>query len=254
MNTPDRWVIGNWKMNGTLASNRVLLDALIEQVGTAGVVKVAVCPPFPYLAQCHAQLAGSAIRLGAQDTSDRASGAFTGQVGAAMLTELGASLVLVGHSERRHYNAESSDLVAAKAKAAVDAGLTAVICVGETLAEREAGAAETTVAAQLAPCRQLLLDAGADVRSRIVIAYEPVWAIGTGKTASPAEAQAMHAFIRAWLAAIGPAPAGVSVLYGGSVKAANAAELFAQPDIDGGLIGGAALVASDFLAIIAAAQ
>ena len=247
MSKPDRWVIGNWKMNGSLSSNADLLEAVRGKPVSS--VKVAVCAPFPYLNQVQQALGGSDVRSGAQDVCEYASGAYTGQVSGAMLREFGTTVVLVGHSERRQFNGETSELVAAKAAAALAAGLTPVICVGETLAQREAGLAEVTVAAQLAPCAALLVASSAD----IVVAYEPVWAIGTGKTASPAEAQAMHAFIRSQLASISPTAARVSILYGGSVKASNAKELFSQRDIDGGLIGGASLVAADFLAIISAA-
>ena len=247
MSQRTRWVIGNWKMNGSLAANASLLEAIVA--GRRGSARVAVCAPFPYLTQLQRSLGASLIAYGAQDVSEHQSGAYTGQISPAMLTEFGATMVLVGHSERRLYNAETSALVAAKATAAVAAGLTAVICVGETLAERESGRAVATVAEQLAPCCALI----ASSSNNIVIAYEPVWAIGTGKTASPAEAQAMHAFIRAELARIGAAAANISLLYGGSVKVSNAAELFSQPDIDGGLIGGASLVALDFLGIVSAA-
>ena len=248
MNKPDRWVIGNWKMNGLLASNAALLEAV--RAKPASAVKVAVCAPFTYLHQLQQALSSSDVQSGAQDVCEQGSGAYTGQVSAAMLHEFGTTVVLVGHSERRQFNGESSELVAAKAAAAVAAGLTPVICVGETLAQRQANHAEATIAAQLAPCASLLAASSA----HIVVAYEPVWAIGTGKTASPAEAQAMHAFIRAQLSAMSPSAANVSVLYGGSVKASNANELFSQPDIDGGLIGGASLIAADFLAIISAAE
>ncbi len=251
MNKRNRWVIGNWKMNGSLATNAVLIETVAAaraQPG-AGSTKVAICAPFPYVAQTQRAFAGTAVLYGAQDVSEHKSGAFTGQVSAPMLVEFGATIVLVGHSERRRYNAESSELVAAKAAAAVAAGLTPVICVGETLAQRESAQAESTVAEQLAPCAALITRAA----TNIVIAYEPVWAIGTGKTASPAEAQAMHAFIRGELAKINAAAATVSVLYGGSVNSTNANELFSQPDIDGGLIGGASLNAEDFLAIVSAA-
>ena len=247
MNERTRWVIGNWKMNGSLATNAALLEAIA--VPRAGSAKVAVCAPFPYLTQLQRTLGGTAVAYGAQDVAEHKSGAYTGQISAAMLMEFGATIVLVGHSERRAYNAETSALVAAKATVAASAGLTPVICVGETLAERESGQAEATVAAQLAPCAALI----ASSSKNVVIAYEPVWAIGTGKTASPAEAQAMHAFIRTQLGKISLAAAGISVLYGGSVKASNADELFSQPDIDGGLIGGASLVAADFLGIVSAA-
>jgi triosephosphate isomerase (TIM) len=248
MSKPSRWVIGNWKMNGTLASNASLLELISGKSATFSA-RVGICVPFPYLTQLQRTLGGSEVQYGAQDVSEHKNGAYTGQVSAGMLKEFGASLVLVGHSERRQYNGESSDLVARKAAAALAAGLTPVICVGETLAEREAGVAEATVAAQLAPCAELITNASAN----IVIAYEPVWAIGTGKTATPAEAQVMHAFIRSRLRAVNAAASTVSVLYGGSVKASNAQELFGQPDIDGGLIGGASLVGDDFLAIVSAA-
>ena len=247
MSKPDRWVIGNWKMNGSLASNADLLEAVRGRPTSS--VKVAVCAPFPYLNQVQRALGGSDVQIGAQDVSERSAGAYTGQVSAAMLREFGTTVVLVGHSERRQFNAESSELVAAKAAAALAGGLMPVICVGETLAQRQAGRAEATVASQLAPFAALL----ATVKPHIVVAYEPVWAIGTGLTATPAEAQAMHAFIRGQLITMSWSAASVSVLYGGSVKASNAKELFSQPDIDGGLIGGASLVSGDFLAIISAA-
>ena len=246
MTKPDHWVIGNWKMNGTLASNAALLEAV--RAKSASAVKVAICAPFPYLNQLQRALDSSDVQSGAQDVCEQGAGAYTGQVSAAMLREFGTTVVLVGHSERRQFNAESSALVAAKAATALSAGLIPIICVGETLAQRQAGLAEATVAAQLAPCASLF--AAANANAHVVVAYEPVWAIGTGVTASPAEAQAMHAFIRAQLTLISPSAASVSVLYGGSVKASNAKELFSQPDIDGGLIGGASLIAADFLSII----
>jgi triosephosphate isomerase (TIM) len=239
-----RWVIGNWKMNGSLATNAALLEAIVAHQATAG--RVGVCVPTPYLNQGQRALGGTTVALGAQDVSEHASGAYTGQVSAAMLKEFGTTLVLVGHSERRQYNGETSDEVAAKAKAAFSLGLTPVICVGETLVEREAGAAEPTVAAQLAPCAALIREAG----TKLVFAYEPVWAIGTGKTATPAQAEEMHAFIREEIARYSPDARDTPILYGGSVKPANAKELFAQNNIDGGLIGGASLVATDFLAIV----
>jgi triosephosphate isomerase (TIM) len=251
MTKRTRWVIGNWKMNGSLATNAALLEAIsAEQSSFAASVAVAVCAPFPYLTQMQRALGASAVRYGGQDVSQYATGAYTGQVSAAMLSEFGASLALVGHSERRQYNHETSEEVAAKASALVAAGLIAVICVGETLAEREAGKAEQVVSAQLGACADVIRSAA----GKVVVAYEPVWAIGTGKTATAAEAQAMHAFIRSEIARMGADATGISVLYGGSVKPSNATELFAQPDIDGGLIGGAALVASDFLSIVLAAQ
>jgi triosephosphate isomerase (TIM) len=246
MSTPKRWVIGNWKMNGTVASNAPLLAALAASA-PAGVSS-AVCVPFPYLTQAQQALHGSHVQVGAQDVSEYPAGAYTGQVSAPMLREFGATLVLVGHSERRQFNSESSAQVALKAAAALAADLIPVICVGETLAQREAGLAETTVAEQLMACAALIKSDS----ERLIVAYEPVWAIGTGKTATPDEAQSMHAFIRQQLAAVHPAAADASLLYGGSVKASNAQQLFSQPDINGGLIGGASLVASDFLGIISA--
>jgi len=247
MTTRTRWVIGNWKMNGSLAGNAPLLEAIATRVTSAA--RVAVCAPFPYLAQCQRMLGASPVLYGAQDVSEQFGGAFTGQVSAEMLLEFGATIVLVGHSERRLYNAETSSQVAAKAAAAIALGLTAVICVGETLAEREAGKAEQTVASQLEPCADVI----SKFAGSVVIAYEPVWAIGTGKTASPAEAQDMHAFIRGKLTEINVLAGDFSILYGGSVKPGNARELFAQPDIDGGLIGGASLVVEEFLGIVSAA-
>ncbi len=246
MSVRNRWVIGNWKMNGSLAANAALLGAVASAPPSAGTL--GVCVPFPYLGQTQSLLGGSAVAWGAQDVSEHASGAFTGQVSAAMLVEFASTLVLAGHSERRQYNAESSELVARKASAALDAGMTPVICVGETLAEREAGDAEAVVRRQLDACKSVLQRAG----GAAIVAYEPVWAIGTGKTATPDEAQAMHAFIRATLRALAADADATSILYGGSVKAGNARELFTRPDIDGGLIGGASLVAADFLAIAAA--
>jgi triosephosphate isomerase (TIM) len=254
-----RWVIGNWKMNGSLAANAALLEAVVahHRSGSAEkklpVKRVGVCVPAPYFNQAQRLLGASVgslssqeVALGAQDVSEHASGAYTGQISASMLREFAVSHVLVGHSERRQYNLESDELVAAKATAAFLAGITPVICVGETLEEREAGSAEFAVAAQLAPCGPLIREAGA----ALVFAYEPVWAIGTGKTASPAEAQALHRFIRDEIARYSPDARDTSILYGGSVKPSNARELFGQPDIDGGLIGGASLVAADFNAIV----
>ena len=245
-------VAGNWKMNGNLSTNAALLSQLVAVSPVSA--EVAVCVPFPYLAQVQAALssgaAGSQIALGAQDVSEYAVGAYTGEVSAQMLQDFGCRYVIVGHSERRALFAEDSDTVARKAKAVLAAGLIPIVCVGETLAEREAGQALDVIAAQLQPVASLL----GDQLAQVVLAYEPVWAIGTGKTATPEQAQEVHAFIRAWLNKVQPAAASVvRVLYGGSVKANNAATLFAQPDIDGGLIGGAALVAEDFAAICAVA-
>jgi triosephosphate isomerase (TIM) len=247
-----RWVIGNWKMNGSLATNAPLLEAVVAHKRSLGatqkgaVGRVGLCVPAPYLNQAQRLLGGSGVALGAQDVSELLSGAYTGQISASMLRDFGTTLVLVGHSERRQHNTESDELVAAKASAAFAAGITPVICVGETLEDREAGSAEFTVAAQLAPCAELIREAG----TQLIFAYEPVWAIGTGKTATPAEAQAMHQFIRDEIARFSPDARDATILYGGSVKSSNARELFSQADIDGGLIGGASLVAADFNAIV----
>jgi triosephosphate isomerase len=234
-----RTVVGNWKMHGELASNAKLLGRLRERLADAPC-RVGVCVPFPYLAQARDLLDGCPIGWGAQDASAHPRGAYTGEVSAAMVAEFGSRWVIVGHSERRSLHAETSDRVAAKAQAVMAAGLTPIVCVGETLEEREAGRTEAVVAEQLDACLSRL---GAPALAEAVIAYEPVWAIGTGRTASPGQAQAVHAFIRARLGAAG---AGATVVYGGSVKPANARELFAMPDIDGGLIGGASLSIEEF--------
>jgi triosephosphate isomerase len=240
-------VVGNWKMNGTRAANSALLSALREAEGLA--CELVVCPPAVFLADVANALGGSAVAWGGQDCSAQAPGAYTGEIAAVMLQELGCRYVIVGHSERRTLHAESDQLVADKAKAALAHGLTPIVCVGETLQEREAGQTNEVVQRQLAAVIQAL---GADL-TRIVVAYEPVWAIGTGRTASPEQAQEVHAALRAQLAAANPQAAELRLLYGGSVKPDNATVLFGQPDIDGGLIGGAALKAADFLAIARAA-
>jgi len=240
-------VVGNWKMNGSVAANAALLDAL--KAASLGGAEVSVCVPAPYLRDVATALAKSAIAWGGQDCSPHASGAYTGEVSAAMLAELGCRHVIVGHSERRAMHGESDELVAAKAAAALANGLVPIVCVGETLAERDAGTTERVVARQLGAVIELL---GARI-DEAVVAYEPVWAIGTGKTATPAEAQAVHAFLRALLVERGTSAGAIRILYGGSVKADNAAQLFAEPDIDGGLIGGASLKAADFIAICRAA-
>ena len=244
-------VVGNWKMHGSRAFNAELIQGLLasDLAATAPRAEVAVCPPFVYLAEVAAALQGSAIGVGSQDVSVQVQGAYTGEVAGPMLREVGATYAIVGHSERRSYHGESDQLVADKARAALSHGLIPIVCVGETLAEREAGQTEAVVGRQL----QAVIDTlGADL-VRIVVAYEPVWAIGTGKTASPEQAQAVHACLRAQLKAAQAEAASVPLLYGGSVKPDNAAQLFAQPDIDGGLIGGAALKAADFAAIARAA-
>jgi triosephosphate isomerase len=246
-------VIGNWKMNGSRDSNAALLSGIsagLAAQADAGA-DCAVCVPAPYLAQCQAMLSGTPVAWGGQDVSAYAAGAYTGEVAASMLADFACRYVLVGHSERRAYHHESNELVAQKAKAALAAGLTPVVCVGESLAEREAGRTNVIVCAQMQAVLDVLETAEL---SRIVLAYEPVWAIGTGKTATPAMAQEVHAQLRQQVATRDAAAAeGVQILYGGSMKPDNARELLAQPDIDGGLIGGAALKAADFLGIIHAA-
>jgi triosephosphate isomerase (TIM) len=245
-------VAGNWKMNGGLAANQTLLQALLPAVGRIEGAKFAVCVPYPYLSQVQQLLGGSAIQWGAQDVSQFASGAYTGEVSGAMLAEFGCRYTIVGHSERRTLFGETSALVAQKYEAAQKAGLTPILCVGETLEERESGRTEPTVAAQL---DAVLERCGTQSLGQAVIAYEPVWAIGTGRTAMPDEAQAVHAFIRRRVAARDEAAAaGVQILYGGSVKGANAGQLFAERDIDGGLIGGASLDAAEFATICRAAR
>jgi triosephosphate isomerase (TIM) len=241
-------VAGNWKMHGSLAENAALLAALKSALDG---IEAVVCVPFPYLAQAQALLAGSSIAWGAQNLSEQSKGAFTGEVSASMLLDFGCRYVIVGHSERRSLNGESDELVAAKYVAAQTAGLIPILCVGESLDERETGVTEAVVARQL---DAVIERAGVASLAKAVVAYEPVWAIGTGKTASPEQAQAVHAFIRGKIAALNADVANQLVIqYGGSVKAANAAELMAQPDIDGGLIGGASLVADEFVAICRAA-
>ncbi len=245
-------VAGNWKMNGNLATNQALLHALVPALARVAGVKCAVCAPFPYLAQIQQLLSGSGIPWGAQNISQFASGAYTGEVSGAMLVDFGCRYVIVGHSERRSLFGETSPVVAQKYAAALNAGLTPILCVGETLGERESGATESVVGAQL---DAVLEGAGALSFAHAVIAYEPVWAIGTGKTATPDEAQAVHAYIRGRIAERDAAVAGnVQILYGGSVKGSNAAELFSMPDIDGGLIGGASLDANELATICQAAS
>lgn len=246
-------IAGNWKMNGGRAANEALLQAMVAGLPAQRRCDVAVCVPAPYLAQFQAlalALPGlSAIDLGAQDVSAQMSGAFTGEVSAAMLKEFGCRYVIVGHSERRRYHGETDAVVAQKAQQALAAGITPIVCVGETLAEREAGQTQAVVKRQLAA----VIHANGHCISEIVVAYEPVWAIGTGKTATPDEAQAVHAGLRLQLKAATDQAARVRILYGGSMNASNAASLLGQADIDGGLIGGASLEAPDFLKIIAAA-
>lgn len=243
-------VAGNWKMHGNLASNLALLTAVGN--GTKAFDgQFAICVPYPYLAQAQAVLAGSNVAWGAQDVSEHALGAYTGEVSASMLNDFGCRYVIVGHSERRASYGDTDAVVAAKFAAALKAGLTPILCVGETLAEREAGITTAVVVRQM---DAVLAVAGVAALGQAVVAYEPVWAIGTGKTATPLQAQEVHAMIRTRVARDDKAVAeGLQILYGGSVKPTNAKELFGQPDIDGGLIGGASLVAEDFLGICAAA-
>jgi triosephosphate isomerase len=240
-------IAGNWKMNGTKASVERLLAGVVA--GSGGIVRseLAVCPPFPFLHTAEQAVAGSTVRLGAQNLATEAGGAYTGEVSAAMLAEFGVRYVIVGHSERRAMYGEDDQIIAKKLAAAHAAGLTAILCVGETLAERERGDTDKVIADQIDGIINL---GGIDAFSVIELAYEPVWAIGTGLTATPAQAQEVHAFIRNRLAAhSAPVAAKIRILYGGSMKASNAPELLSQPDIDGGLIGGASLIADDFLAI-----
>jgi triosephosphate isomerase len=245
-------VAGNWKMHGSLAANAALLDGLVAVVPERGAADVAVCVPFPYLAQAQARLAGTAIGWGAQDVSTQASGAYTGEVAASMLADFGCRYVIVGHSERRALHGETDAQVGAKYAAALAAGLTPILCVGETLAERDGGVTEQVVGRQF---HAVADQVGAAGLAAGVVAYEPVWAIGTGRTATPQQAQAVHAFLRGTAARRDAAMAdGLRILYGGSMKPANARELLAMADVDGGLIGGASLVAADFAAIVAAAQ
>jgi triosephosphate isomerase (TIM) len=238
----SRLVAGNWKMHGSRAFSSALLDALIAGLGRESSVEVAVCPPFPYLQQASERLNGTPIALGAQNVSEHAQGAYTGEVSAAMLTDVGCRYVIVGHSERRQLYGERDAQVAAKFAAAQAAGIIPILCVGETLEEREAGRTEEVVARQL----DAILKQGEF--GNAVLAYEPVWAIGTGRNATPEQAQAVHEFLRA---RVFPE---TRILYGGSVKAQNAAAIFAMPDVDGGLIGGASIVAKEFIEIVRAAK
>jgi triosephosphate isomerase len=239
-------IVGNWKMHGSHQANAELLEGIVG----AGpfTADVVVCVPFPYLSEVAVRLAATPVRWGAQDCSAHEQGAFTGEVSAAMLKEFGCRYAIVGHSERRTYHAESDQLVADKAKAVLALGITPIVCVGETLAEREAGRTEAVVKRQLSAVIHTLTHCC----SEIVVAYEPVWAIGTGRTATPEQAQAVHALVRAQLRAATPHAADMTLLYGGSVKADNAGALFSQPDIDGALVGGASLKAGEFVAIVRA--
>lgn len=250
-------VVGNWKMNGSAAVGRVLVRSIVDACVTgaghradAEPVEVILCPPYPYLTEFSSLLSPASIGLGAQDVSEQLEGAFTGEVSAEMLRDVGCEWTIVGHSERRVLYGESDAQVAAKAARALQSGLGAIVCVGETLAERESGHTSAVVRRQLDPVLSQLSGVSAD---RVMIAYEPVWAIGTGRTAEPAQAVEVHQLIRETLGSSGVAADSIRILYGGSVKPANAAALLAAPDIDGALVGGASLVANDFLAIVRAA-
>jgi len=250
MNPRKPFVVGNWKMNGDIVANERLFAALRSSIDRRllGQVDCAVCPPYPYLGQAAARLGDSGIQWGAQDVASFDNGAYTGEVSAAMLVDLGCRWAIVGHSERRTLLAEDDATVARKAERALAANLGVIVCVGETLEEREQERTEAVLARQIDALAPVAPSASA---ARFVVAYEPVWAIGTGRTATPEQAQAVHRFIRGRLAALGVVEAdAVRILYGGSVKPSNAATLFAMPDIDGGLIGGASLVADDFVAIL----
>jgi len=244
-------VAGNWKMNGSISANKALISGIVAGIPDGGGFRLLVCPPFPYLAAVADQVEGSKVALGAQTVSEHESGAFTGETAPSMLKDVGCEYVIVGHSERRAMYGESSEIVAAKFTAAQAAGLVPILCVGETLAEREAGTTEKVIDEQL---DAVLEAAGIDAFAAAVIAYEPVWAIGTGMTATPEQAQDVHRHIRARLAVHSSDLAEkVQILYGGSMKGENAPGLLSMPDIDGGLIGGASLKADDFLAIAEAA-
>ncbi|MEN7343630.1 MAG: triose-phosphate isomerase [Pseudomonadota bacterium] len=245
-------IAGNWKMNGTMASNTALVSGILSGLKADSSVEYLVCPPAAYLDSVNSQIGTADLMLGAQDVSEYESGAYTGEVSAEMLTELGCRYVLVGHSERRSLFGELNEQVAAKFAAAVEAGLRPVLCVGETLAQRQAEETEAVVERQLLAVTELV---GAAGFAKAVVAYEPVWAIGTGQTATPEQAQAVHAFLRSCIAALDEGLAeSTRIVYGGSMKATNAAGLLSMPDIDGGLIGGASLVAEEFMAIGTAAE
>lgn len=243
-------IVGNWKMNGGMASNEALLGAIVDGLSSVSHAQLAVCVPAPYLAQVHTRLQGSALAWGSQDVSAHEQGAYTGEVSAHMLKDFACRYAIVGHSERRQYHGETDEVVATKAQRALAAGITPIVCVGETLAEREAGQTEAVVKRQLAAA----IHAVGHCTSELVVAYEPVWAIGTGLTATPEQAQQVHAVLRAQLMAASQKANRVHILYGGSMNAANAASLLAQADIDGGLIGGASLKPADFLSIAQSAK
>lgn len=244
-----KWMVGNWKMNGSLAANASWVAGLLPEL-SAMTCRAAVCVPSVYITQMQGLLAGSSMALGAQDVSAHACGAYTGELSADMLQDFAVRYCLVGHSERRLYHGETDALVAAKAQRALAAGITPIVCVGESLNEREAGQTEAVVKRQLAA----VIHANGHCISEIVVAYEPVWAIGTGVTAKPEEAQQVHAVLRAQLQAASAHSDRVCILYGGSMNPVNVADLLAQPDVDGGLVGGASLNAPDFLSLLKAAS
>jgi len=241
-------IAGNWKMNGSLAANESLVASLLAGLGRVSC-QVAICVPSVYLPQVQRLVAGTALELGAQDVSMHESGAYTGELSSTMLKEFGVRYCIVGHSERRQYHGETDAVVAAKTQRALLSGITPIVCVGETLAERDAGKTEEVVKRQLAA----VIHANGHCISEIVLAYEPVWAIGTGKTATSEQAQQVHSVLRSQLRAASSQADRINILYGGSMNAANAKQLLTQEDIDGGLVGGAALKASDFLSIVASA-
>jgi triosephosphate isomerase (TIM) len=248
MTARRKLIAGNWKMHGSRAANAELLAGILAARPFAA--DLAVCVPYPFLSEVAVTLSGSGIAWGAQDCSAHPQGAYTGEVSASMLSEFGCRYVIVGHSERRSYHGESDELVAEKAQAALAKGMTPIVCVGETLAQREAGETEAVVKRQLS----VVIHALAHCAGEMVVAYEPVWAIGTGKVATPEQAQAVHALLRAQLRAATARADAMTLLYGGSMKPDNAAALLSQPDIDGGLIGGASLKAADFVALARAVQ
>lgn len=249
MSHSAKLMLGNWKMNGSLSANATLVAHLLKGLPQP-LCRVALCVPYAYLAPMQVLLAGSPVGLGAQDVSAHVAGAFTGEISAEMLRDLSVRYAIVGHSERRQYHGETDVIVAAKVQRALAAGITPIVCVGESLAEREAGLTETVVKRQLAAVVQV----NGHCISEIVLAYEPVWAIGTGLTATPEQAQQVHAVLRAQLHAASAQAERVAIVYGGSMNAANVALLLAMPDVDGGLIGGASLKAPDFLAMLHAAS
>lgn len=245
-------IAGNWKMNGSKASATALLEGVVSAAPELKRCEIAVCVPFPYLYLGEQVLAGSTVRLGAQNLCTEPGGAFTGEVSASMLADFGCTYVICGHSERREYYGEDDVAIASKILRASEHGLTPILCVGETLQQRERGETEELIAAQI---DSIVEQIGIAAFTQLEIAYEPVWAIGTGLTATPEQAQAVHAFIRARIAErSGSVAAGLRILYGGSMKPSNAAELLVQPDIDGGLIGGASLNVDDFVAICRAGE